>query len=186
MARTSAVSPSATSSTAPTGEFLTAASYFCPINKPGTGLWKAICVRGVLIDTLMRCRKSNVCEDRLGANDRVLVGDNTYSEVYAFGHKDNTAVSTFVSIGTSANQTITLSPNHYIYANSKLVAASAVVLGDVLIAAAGSEVTVVAVSQERSTGLFNLHTLQGDIVVSGAKASSYTAVVDRTLAHSLL
>jgi hypothetical protein len=122
----------------------------------------------------------------LSVGDRVLVGDNTYSEVYMFSHKDHNAVSTFVSIATSANQTITLSPNHYIYANNKLVAASAVVLGDVLIAADGSEVSVVAVSQERSTGLFNPHTLQGDIVVNGIKASSYTAVVAPTLAHSLL
>ncbi len=122
----------------------------------------------------------------LAIGDRVLVGDNTYSEVYMFSHKDHNAVSTFVSIATSANQTIALSPSHYIYANSKLVAASAVVLGDVLIAADGSEVTVVAVSQERNTGLFNPHTLHGDIVVNGIKASCYTAAVAPTLAHSLL
>jgi hypothetical protein len=56
----------------------------------------------------------------------------------------------------------------------------------VLIATDGSEATVVAVSQERNTGLFNPHTLQGDIVVNGIKASFYTAVVAPTLAHSLL
>ncbi len=55
-----------------------------------------------------------------------------------------------------------------------------------LIATDGYEVSVVAVSQERGNGLFNPHTLQGDIVVNGIKASSYTAVVAPTPAHSLL
>jgi hypothetical protein len=69
-------------------------------------------------------------------------------------------------MATSANQTITLSPNRYIYANGKLVAASAVVIGDVLIATDGSEVTVVAVSQERSTGLFNPRTPSREALLS--------------------
>jgi desert hedgehog protein len=68
--------------------------------------------------------------DELSVGDRVLVSDNSYSDVYMFGHKDSTAVSTFVYIATSANQTISLSPNHYIHANGKLVAASAVFLGE--------------------------------------------------------
>ncbi len=55
------------------------------------------------------------------------------------------------------------------------------------IATDGSEVTVIAVSQERNTGLFNPHTLREDIVVNGIKtSSSHTAVVAPTLAHSLL
>jgi hypothetical protein len=57
----------------------------------------------------------------------------------------------------------------------------------VLIATDGSEVSAVAVSQERNTGLFNPHTLQGDIIVNIVKtSSSYTAVVAPTLARSLL
>jgi len=122
----------------------------------------------------------------LAVGDRVLVGANTYSEVYMFGHRDASAEATFVTIATSNGQSISLSPNHYIYVNGKLAVASSVKVGDVVIVRDDSEVTVTAVSQARDTGLYNPHTMQGDIVVNGVKASTYTAVVAPALAHSML
>ncbi len=43
-----------------------------------------------------------------------------------------------------------------------------------------------AVSQARDSGLFNPHTMQGDIVVNGIKTSSFTTLVAPALAQSLM
>eukprot|EP00042_Codosiga_hollandica_P043426 m.411280 g.411280 ORF g.411280 m.411280 type:complete len:242 (-) comp56552_c0_seq12:132-857(-) len=123
---------------------------------------------------------------QLAVGDKVLVGPNLFSEVYMFSHKNTDATSSFVTLTTSANQSVSLTADHYTYANGKLMTAGSVKVGDVLLAADGSEVTVTAVSSTTGRGLYNPHTLQGDIVVNGIKTSSYTAAVSPGLAHSLL
>ena len=50
----------------------------------------------------------------------------------------------------------------------------------------GVQASVVAVSTETATGLYNPHTLNGDIVVNGIKTSTYTAAVAPALAHAAL
>ena len=45
---------------------------------------------------------------------------------------------------------------------------------------------VVAVATESSTGLYNPHTLNGDIMVNGVKTSTYTSAVAPALAHAAL
>ena len=50
----------------------------------------------------------------------------------------------------------------------------------------GVQVTVVAVSAATATGLYNPHTLNGDIMVNGFKTSTYTAAVAPALAHAAL
>ena len=50
----------------------------------------------------------------------------------------------------------------------------------------GQQVTVVAVASETATGLYNPHTLNGDIMVNGVKTSTYTAAVAPGLAHAAL
>ncbi len=68
----------------------------------------------------------------LEVGDRVRVGPAEFSEVYLFTHKDPSAVATFVTIVTSANHTLSLTPGHYVYVNGKLKAAGVVEVGDVL------------------------------------------------------
>ena len=50
----------------------------------------------------------------------------------------------------------------------------------------GEHVAVVAVATETATGLYNPHTLNGDIIVNGIKTSTYTAAVAPALAHAAL
>eukprot|EP00042_Codosiga_hollandica_P043431 m.411246 g.411246 ORF g.411246 m.411246 type:complete len:245 (-) comp56552_c0_seq4:120-854(-) len=123
---------------------------------------------------------------QLAVGDKVLVGPNLFSEVYMFSHKNTDATATFVTLATSGNHSLALTADHYIYANDKLMTAGSVKVGDVLQAADGSEVSVTAVSSTTARGLYNPHTLSGDIVVNGIKTSAYTAAVAPGLAHGLL
>ena len=118
--------------------------------------------------------------------DKVLVAPNKYSEVYMFSHRSADSVSDFVKLETSVNTTLLLTADHYLYLNSKLAAARLAKVGDTLLTGDGSECLIVKVSSERATGLYNPHTLHGDIIVNGIKASSYTAAVAPTLAHGML
>ena len=43
-----------------------------------------------------------------------------------------------------------------------------------------------AVAIQLGDGLYNPHTMDGDIVVNGIKTSTYTAAIEPSLAHSLL
>lgn len=122
----------------------------------------------------------------LKIGDKVLVGENKYSEVYMFSHNDAGAVATFMKIETSANLTLLLTPDHYLYLNGKLVISKLAKVGDVVITRDGSEAEIVSVSVVRENGLYNPHTLQGDIVVNGIKTSSYTSAIAPTLAHTML
>jgi hypothetical protein len=121
----------------------------------------------------------------LQVGDVVRVGANEFSEVYMFSHRYEDAVATFVTIATE-KATLKITGDHYIYVNGKLAAAETVKVGDVVVAADGSEATVTAVGSESATGLYNPHTMSGDIVVNGVKTSTYTSAVAPTLAHVLL
>ncbi len=121
----------------------------------------------------------------LNIGEKVLVSTGTFSEVIMFTHSDASARSQFVELTTDANK-IQLSPGHYIYASGSLVAAKEVRVGDVLSLANGSEAAVRSVRVVTKDGLYNPQTVQGDIVVNGVKASTYTTAVEPKAAHSLL
>ena len=94
----------------------------------------------------------------------MLVGHNEYSAVYTFTHRDPHASEMFVKLIT-ATSSLLLTPEHYVYANTQLVPAMNVEAGDMLERADGSLERVVAVARELASGLYNPHTLHGDIVV---------------------
>jgi uncharacterized surface protein with fasciclin (FAS1) repeats len=107
------------------------------------------------------------------------------SKVYLFSHKIHTGMHDFVRITSVDGHAVTLSANHYMYANGKLTAASAVKAGDALRTLDGAS-TVAAVHAVRELGLFAPHTLHGDLVVNRVVVSSYTRTVHPRLAHALL
>ena len=79
---------------------------------------------------------------------------------------------------------LTIQPEYqrnYIYADGIAVQARLVGVGNKL-----SNGTVVAVDRIKAVGLYNPHTLQGDLLVNGIVASSYTDAIPPYLAHSLL
>ena len=122
----------------------------------------------------------------LEVGDRVLVDANTYSDVYMFSHRYADFSGPFVAITTASGEELMLTADHYLYVNGKLAVASTVQVGDRVVKADGTDALVTAVTTQRANGLYNPHTMDGDIVVNGVKTSTYTAAVEPSLAHSLL
>ncbi|GAB0495743.1 hypothetical protein MMPV_007048 [Pyropia vietnamensis] len=96
------------------------------------------------------------------------------------------------------NRTLTLSASHYVYVSAatvgsdggqgpaRLVTAHAVRAGDRLRDASGADLAVVSVSPVSAAGLYNPHTLLGELVVDGVHVSCLTAAVPPRLATVLL
>ena len=124
----------------------------------------------------------------LAVGDAVLAGPGgQYSEVYMFSHRLVDAEVAYVELET-ASATVHLTGGHYLPVNgARLAEARTVRVGDnVTLGASGKSVPVVAVRSVRKGGLYNPHTLHGDIVVDGVLTSTYTAAFSPTLAHVVL
>ena len=124
--------------------------------------------------------------ESLSIGDSVRVSPSQFSDVYMFSHRMPEAESSFVQLATQSNHTLLLTHDHYLYVNGRLVAAKEVRVGDMVENKDGEHVRVTAVTETRAHGLYNPHTLQGDIVVGGIRTSTYTTAVAPTLAHSAL
>jgi hypothetical protein len=124
--------------------------------------------------------------DELKLGDEVLVSsDGTYSPVYVFGHKLKEFSGPFVRLFTK-NHNISLTADHLIYVNKELKPAGNVIVGDNLETKDGSVEKVVKITTHVEKGLYNPHTLHGDIFVNGIRASTYTNAINPSLAHWLL
>jgi len=128
---------------------------------------------------------SAVRMDALQVGQKVRVGAKEHSEVFMFSHTYTDAQATFVQLKT-ATGSIQLTEGHYIYANGKAVPAGTVKVGDLLETATGAPSAVTGISTVRATGLYNPHTLNGDIVVNGFRTTTYTDAINPTLAHAML
>lgn len=132
---------------------------------------------------------NEVLMSRLEIGDRVRVSvDGTLSDVFMFTHKRSSGLYPFLKISTEGGHSITLSPSHYIYASSLLKPAGNVVVGDTLeVVVAGGPArmsdTVTSIKHVVEEGLYNPQTLQGDIIVNGVRASTYTSAVHPVVAH---
>jgi hypothetical protein len=136
----------------------------------------------------------------LQVGDTVHVGRGAFSQVFMFSHRIAAADSKtlFVSITATPDSAETspakpssqgpllLSADHYLYANDALVAASTVKVGDQLESGSGAPLRVTHVERVWGSGLYNPHTMTGDIVVDDIKTSCYTTAVHPTLAHAAL
>lgn len=104
-------------------------------------------------------------------------------------HKLSAVRSEFVQITTEGGRVVTLTGNHYLYANSKMAVASVVKAGDALITSTGAEDKVVEVSRVWADARLvqSPHHASGDIsVVDGILTSTYTSDIEPTLAHAAL
>jgi hypothetical protein len=136
--------------------------------------------------------------DDLRVGDRVRVSATEFSDVLVFSHQLERVNVEFVVISTADGASIRLTPNHYLYVNGTLTAARRVAVGDMLRrirhgagsgmvgALASGDIAVTSVSMAWGEGLFNPHTIDGDIVVDGIVTSTYTTTVAPGLAHALL
>lgn len=123
--------------------------------------------------------------DALKVGHKVRVGPKEHSEVFMFSHQYTDAQATFVKLQT-ATGAIQLTESHYLFVNGKAAQASTVKVGDLLETATGAPAAVTGISTVRATGLYNPHTMQGDIIVNGIRTSTYTDAITPTLAHAML
>ncbi len=121
----------------------------------------------------------------LEIGDNVHVGNGEYNKVFAFSHKTAKDSSEMLKIHTHHGH-IKLSPSHYIYANNKHIPSKEVKVGDFLHKHDGSLSEVKKIERVQSSGLYAPHTVSGNIVVNGHKASCYTTAVNPTIAHAAL
>lgn len=123
--------------------------------------------------------------DELSVGDRVHVGSNRTSDVIIFSHQLREAKVAFVRLSTSKTA-VTLTPGHYLYVNGKMAAARTARVGDMLTSADNVQVPVISVETVWEEGLYNPHTVDGDIVVDGILTSTYTMALEPRWAHALL
>jgi len=123
--------------------------------------------------------------DALEAGDRVLGAHGEFSDVFGFSHRDSTEFGKFVRLQTSTDF-VELSPNHYLVVGDNLVAAKDVKVGDQISLANGDLTAVTAAHRVQVKGVYNPHTMSGDIVVNGILTSTYTQTVNPSLAKLLL
>lgn len=124
--------------------------------------------------------------DEVSIGDSVLVAPATYSQVFMFTHRDADLDAEFVHLRLKCGAAVQLTPGHYIYAGSRLIAARDVQIGDALMLDDGSTSNVVSTTRVEKQGIFNPQTLHGNIVVNGVVASTFTELIEPSVAHCLL
>lgn len=107
------------------------------------------------------------------------------SPVFLFTHRTLNREQWFYRISTASGHAVSITGNHYLYVNGRLVAAHAVQVGNVLRTASGQS-AVVKVERVKDVGLYAPHSLHGDVLVDGIVCSSYSRAVAPGLAHALL
>ncbi|PXF40307.1 Desert hedgehog protein A [Gracilariopsis chorda] len=107
------------------------------------------------------------------------------SPVFLFTHRTLKREQWFYRISTASGHAVSITGNHYLYVNERLVAAHAVQVGNVVRTMSGPS-AVVKVERVKDVGLYAPHSLHGDVVVDGIVCSSYSRAVAPGLAHALL
>jgi Hint module len=103
-----------------------------------------------------------------------------------FTHRLSEVYAKFIEIKTLSGATISLSEGHYIHVDGSVVPAAQVKIGSEVRLGSGHTDKVRSVRTVGGKGLYNPQTLQGDIVVNGILASTYTTAMDPRLAHAAL
>lgn len=120
--------------------------------------------------------------------DKVLVNSDTYSEVFAFTHKDDEIRTKFLNINLANGASLPLTSGHYLYVNEKgnQEPARNVKPGWFLFDKSGSKVKVLNVVEVTEVGLYNPQTIHGDIVVNGIISTTFTEAIPSRVAQTLL
>ena len=141
------------------------------------------CFPGNALATLENGQTVALTELKIG--DKIYTGVDRISEVYLFTHALPLAETPFIELTTENEHIIVLSAGHYLYVNGFLVKAETVKLNDILRTDIG-ESCVIKMEYVRETGLYNPHTLDGDIMINGVCTSTYTDALRPDLAHGIL
>lgn len=124
----------------------------------------------------------------LEIGDSVLVSKKVFSKVFSFTHRDYNITYKFVRIFVEDSTYIDMSPGHYIYVNKEreVKEAQNVKIGEYLVKTSGENLRVSSITNVWKSGLFNPHTMQGDISVNSFITTTYTDAVSDFAAHSML
>ena len=137
--------------------------------------------------TVLTCDGKEIKMSELNIGDKIQASlDLEYSEVYLFTHALATAEATFLNFTLESGLTLSLTPCHCLYVNNVLLPAEAVKIGDTLESVKNKRDKVVEVKWLTETGLFNPHTINGDVIVNGVRTSTYTKAIPAKLAHAML
>jgi hypothetical protein len=137
--------------------------------------------------TVLTCDEKEIKMSELNIGDKIQASlDLEYSEVYLFTHALPTAEATFLNFTLESGLTLSLTPCHCLYVNNVLLPAEAVKIGDTLESVKNKRDKVVEVKWITETGLFNPHTISGDVIVNGVRTSTYTKAIPAKLAHAML
>lgn len=126
--------------------------------------------------------------DSIRLGEEVQDSRGTATKVYAFSHRapDDVHYDFVRIVARNATCSLTLSSGHYMLANGRMVAAAEVRPGDIVVCH-GKPASVQAVTTGvTDIGLFNVHTISGDVVVNGIVASTYTKAIDPKTAAAML
>eukprot|EP00178_Gracilaria_changii_P021722 TRINITY_DN64423_c0_g1_i1.p1 TRINITY_DN64423_c0_g1~~TRINITY_DN64423_c0_g1_i1.p1 ORF type:complete len:562 (-),score=95.84 TRINITY_DN64423_c0_g1_i1:155-1840(-) len=136
---------------------------------------------------VVRSERGDLEMHKIEIGDRVMTGDGL-SDVVLFTHRHRFGRFEFVRLSVKSGRQLTVSAGHYVFTqNGRLVAASSVVIGDVLRMANHSEDgSVVGIEKVFESGLYNPQTESGSMVVDGFMTSTYTTAVEPKMAHMVL
>jgi Hint module len=124
--------------------------------------------------------------DKLAIGDRVHIGGGLFSAVFMFTHRMAGINQQFVAIESSSGAVLRATAGHYLYVNGDIKAAGSVRVGDLLELENGDKDAVYSVTFVSGDGLYNPQTVNGDIVVDGIRASTYTTAIEPMFAHAIL
>jgi len=131
-------------------------------------------------------KEIKMSELKIGDKIQVSEDSSNFSEVYLFTHALATAEATFLNFTLESGLNLTLTSCHCLYVNDHLLPAEVVKIGDTLESVKSKTDKVVEIKWVTETGLFNPHTMNGDVLVNGVRTSCYTKAINAKLAHTLL
>lgn len=124
--------------------------------------------------------------DEVEIGDLIHVGGGEYSEVILWTHQSKDVLGRFVVVHADSG-VFTMTETHFVYSGRGVLAAKELKVGDVVKRGNGSWVDVEKVAREVRKGLYNPQTVQGDIVVDGFVATTYTTATGNwQCGHGLL
>lgn len=125
----------------------------------------------------------------LKVGDTVKTGVDSASEVILFTHREADSRNEFLQLTAATGHVITLSSGHYVHVGShgRLMPARGVEVGDtLLLGSSGAWSQITKKTRVRAQGLYNPQTIDGNVVVNGVVASTYTTAVHPHFAHRTL
>lgn len=150
-------------------------------SKSGDG--ETACFPGTALVQTPLGRSARLSEVDVG--DEIASVDSAFSRVFAFSHRVADTRHEFVRIAT-ARGNLTATRGHFVHTPTGAKPAGSLRRGDFLVAASGDSVRIIDTRVVYGRGLYNPHTLTGDIVVDGFRATCFTTAVPLVPAQSLL